>query len=327
MVEQRARGRAAEHADERVTGRLGDENDVRLVEIAAEARRPTLEVAARASARELLEEVLDQVLLRELLDHLDLLDADRDLAGDGTGELDANAAVCHEQPDELAVHHERNREASASASSRELGAELGEAERLSCIPGLGGARLPIELLARGIEKGDVARTGCEKRARGGDDRLQQVVERLSARNRLRELRQLLELGHSESGLLVETRVLDRARDERRRRHEEVDLVIRELARSLGVGGDHTDRFAGTIDERHCEQRLEPLLLELRNVFRPRIGEGLVADERWLAVLRSTPGKALTAFERDLADLTLVGRGRGAQDEERAVVLGQVGKAG
>src|SRR3990170_7267467 len=140
MVEQRARGRAAEHADERVTGRLGDENDVRLVEIAAEARRPTLEVAARASARELLEEVLDQVLLRELLDHLDLLDADGDLAGDGATELDADAALRHEQPDELAVHDERDCEARAPTAAGHLGAELRQPERLPRVPGLRIAR-------------------------------------------------------------------------------------------------------------------------------------------------------------------------------------------
>ena len=109
----------------------------------------------------------------------------------------------------------------------------------------------------------MAGAGGEQRARVGDDGLQELVERLRARDRLRELGQLLELGDAQPRLLVEARVLDRARDERGRRDDEVDLVVRELARRLGVRGDRADRLAAATDDRHGEERLEALLLELR----------------------------------------------------------------
>ncbi len=83
---------------------------MRVVEIATESRRAPFEVAALLPARKLLEEVLDEVLLGELLDHLDLLDRDRELAGDGSAELHAGAPLGDEQPDELAVGHERDGE-------------------------------------------------------------------------------------------------------------------------------------------------------------------------------------------------------------------------
>ena len=50
------------------------------------------------------------------------------------------------------------------------------------------------------------------------------------------------------------------------------------------------------DDRHREQRLELLLLELGHVLRARVGERVVADERGLAVLGRPPGEALAALE-------------------------------
>ena len=79
------------------------------------------------------------------------------------------------------------------------------------------------------------------------------------------------------------------------------------------------------DDRHGEERLEALLLELGHVLHPRIGERVVADERRLAVLDRPPREALAALERDLSGLTLVRRRRGAQDEPR-VVLEEVDEA-
>ena len=140
---------------------------MRLVEVAPEPRGASLEVAARAPAGELLEEVLDEVLLGELLDHLDLLDPDGDLARDRATELDARAALGDEQTDELAVRDERDCEARAAAAARELGAELGEPERLTGVPGLGIARDPVELLACRVEQVDVAGPSAEERASVG----------------------------------------------------------------------------------------------------------------------------------------------------------------
>ena len=102
-VDERAGSREPERAFERVVRRFGDENGVRLGQVAAEASGAPLEVAPRPAARELLEEVLDQVLLRELLDDLHLLETDGDLARDGAAELDANASFGDEQPDQLVV--------------------------------------------------------------------------------------------------------------------------------------------------------------------------------------------------------------------------------
>ncbi len=174
VVEERARRRGSERARERVAPGLRDEDDVRLVEVAAEPRRAPFEVASRATAGELLEEVLDEVLLRELLDDLHLLDPHRDLARDRAAELDARAALGDEQADQLAVRDERDGESRAPASARELRAELGEPERLTCRSRLGVARDPVELLARRIEQIDVAGARGEQRARVRGDRLRRA---------------------------------------------------------------------------------------------------------------------------------------------------------
>ena len=56
---------------------------------------------------------------------------------------------------------ERNREARAPTAAGELGAELGEPERLTGVSGLGIARDAVELLPRGVEQVDVARPSAE----------------------------------------------------------------------------------------------------------------------------------------------------------------------
>ena len=196
----------------------------------------------------------------------------------------------------------------------------------ACVPGLRLARAALELLAPGIEEVDVARTGGEQRAGTLDDRGEQIVECVRAGDRLRQLGQLLELRHPEPRLLVEARVLDRAGDERRRRHEEVDLVVGELARRLRVGGDHADRLARAPDDRHGEQGLEALLLELGHVLHARIRERVLADEGRLAPLRRPPGETLAPLERDLARLALVRRRGGAKLEPFAVVRDEVREA-
>ena len=136
-VEEGAGRDRAERALERLQRRLRDEHDVRLLEIAPEPGRPAFEISSRAAAAELLEEVLDQVLLGELLDHLHLLDPDRDLARNRATELDPRASLADEEPDELAVRDERHGEARAPPAARELRPELCEAERLPRRPGSG----------------------------------------------------------------------------------------------------------------------------------------------------------------------------------------------
>src|SRR5262245_46451408 len=101
-VEERARSGEPQRALEPVVRGLRDDDQVRKLEIAAEPRGAALEIAALPPAGELLEEVLDQVLLRELLDDLDLLQPDGDLPRDRARELDARAALRDEQADQLA---------------------------------------------------------------------------------------------------------------------------------------------------------------------------------------------------------------------------------
>ena len=301
---------------------------MRLVEVAAEPRGPAFEIAARPPARELLEEVLDQVLLGELLDHLDLLDPDRGLARDRAAELDPRAALGDEQPEQLAVRDERHREARAPAAARELRAELGEAERLARGPRLGIARPALELLARRVEQVDVAARAREQRSRARDHGLQQLLERVRARDRLGELGQLLELGDPPARLLVQPRVLDRAGDERRGRDEEVDLVVRELARRLGVRRDHADRRRPPRPRiGHREERLEPLLLELGHVLVRGSASALSrmnAGSPRSAAHQASPSPRSKAT---LPDLALVRRRRGAQHEPLAVVVDEVDEAG
>src|SRR5262245_39329590 len=128
MIEERPWRGSAECARQRLAPGFGDKDQMWLIEVAAEPGSPPLEVAAETSGGELLEEVLDEVLLRELLDDLNLLDADGHLARDRPAELDAGRALGHEETDQLAGRDERDGEAAASTSPRELGAELRKAE-------------------------------------------------------------------------------------------------------------------------------------------------------------------------------------------------------
>jgi len=84
-VEQRARRERRERLLEPVVRRGGREHEMRSLEIAAEPRCSALDVAERGASGELLEEVLDQVLLREPLDQFDLLDRDGGLIGHRVG--------------------------------------------------------------------------------------------------------------------------------------------------------------------------------------------------------------------------------------------------
>ena len=163
MVEQGARRAGAECPGERLAPRLGDEDDVRLLEVAPEPRGASFEVTARVPAGKLLEEVLDEVLLRELLDYLNLLDPDGDLTRDRSSQLDARASLGNQETDELSRGYKWNGESRAPATAGELGSELGEPERLAGVPGLGIARDSVELLTRGVEEVDVARASAEQR--------------------------------------------------------------------------------------------------------------------------------------------------------------------
>src|SRR5687767_168744 len=105
------------------------------------------------------------------------------------------------------------------------------------------------------------RACSEQRAAARGDRREELVERLGARDLLAELGELLELAHLAASLLVQPGVLDRARDQRGARDEEVDLGLRELARRLGMERDDADRLPVLREHRNRDERLESLLAE------------------------------------------------------------------
>src|SRR2546425_6262668 len=117
---------------------------------------------------------------------------------------------------------------------------------------------------------------------------------------LAELGQVLELADALSHLLVQARVLDRARDKRRARGKEVRLGLGELPRRLGVQADDADGITVPAEQRDRHERLEPLLLELGHVVEARVVESVLADEGRLTLLERPPRESLASGEHDLA---------------------------
>src|SRR5207244_13132990 len=76
-----------------LAGGQRSKHNVRFVEIDSQSLRPDVDIAERRAPRELLEEVLDQVLLREALDQLDLLHRNRNLVRDRAGEIELRRSV------------------------------------------------------------------------------------------------------------------------------------------------------------------------------------------------------------------------------------------
>ena len=266
-------------------------------EVAAEPGRETFELGPRPPRREALEEVADEVPLGEPLDQPHLLDPDRDLARHRPSQLDAAGPVGDDEADQLVVGDERRGDAAAPGAGRELGAELGERDRPARV-GARRAREPqAELVGARLDQVDVARLGVEQPSRRRRRRPGSSSSSVSTpRDRLGELGERLELADTTAHLAVETGVLDRARDERRGGDEEVDLVRRELARRLRVRGDDADHVAVLAHDRHAQERLEALLLELGDVLDARVGEQVVRDEGRLAALDGPPGEPFAALE-------------------------------
>jgi hypothetical protein len=83
--------------------------------------------------------------------------------------------------------------------------------------------------------------------------------------------------------------------------QEVEDVVPELARSLGVENDHTDHVARLGPHGDGDHRLEPLLLELRHILHARVLHGVFADELGGAGPCYPAGQALVEAEAHLAD--------------------------
>ena len=300
---------------------------MRRLEVAAQPPGATLDSVAASMLGELLEEVLDQVLLGETLEHLDLLDRDGRLIGDRAREIELAGSLGDERTDQLVSGDERHRHARGPATPAHFRPELAESDRRGLVAPrrLGkAAKQPVLL---GVAEIEAHSLGAEQLPRPPHELRSEHVERLGRGNRLGELGELLELAHALPRLVVELRVLDRTRDERRARDEEVHFRVGELARRDGVESDRADRLAALAVERHRNERLKPLFLELGHVFHTRIVEGVLAYERRLALGERPPCKTLAALQLDAAREVRVRRGSGAQHEPLPVTIEEVDEAG
>src|ERR1700730_11265544 len=78
---------------------------------------------------ELLEEVLDQVLLGQALEHLDLLDRDRCLIGDRAREVERAGPLGNERADQLVAGDQRRRRTRGTAAPPDFRPELTQSDR------------------------------------------------------------------------------------------------------------------------------------------------------------------------------------------------------
>ena len=76
-----------------------------------------------------------------------------------------------------------------------------------------------------------------------------------------------------------------------------------------------------------DERLEPLLIELRDVLHAGVGEEVVADEGGLLLLRHPPREPFAPLERDPADVLAVRLARRPQDQPVAALVDEVDEAG
>jgi hypothetical protein len=75
-------------------------------------------------------------------------------------------------------------------------------------------------------------------------------------------------------------------------HQQLQRILGELVRRLGVQDDHSDRGSRPREDRDGHHRLEALLLERRDVLHPRVLHGFIADELGRAVARDPAGEPL-----------------------------------
>ena len=119
----------------------------------------------------------------------------------------------------------------------------------------------------------------------------------------------------------------RERHERRARDEELHFRVSELAWRHSVEGDHADGIAALAMERHRDERLKALFLELGHVLHPRIVERTLANERRPALRERPPREAFPALQLDTAGEVRVRRGGGTQQESLPITIEQVDEAG
>ena len=171
----------------------------------------------------------------------------------------------------------------------------------------------VQLVGVRVDPPDLARVRAEQLARAARDRVVEVLAQRDRRERLAQLRERGERVHAPARALVELRVLDRARHERRGVHEKVEHSVVELARRLRMENDHTQHVAVAREHRHGDHRLEALLLELRHVLHARIVERVLADELRRLRARDPAGEPLVDAPAERADEVRVARRGRPQD--------------
>ena len=183
----------------------------------------------------------------------------------------------------------------------------------------------VELVRVRVDAPDLTRVGAEQLPRAARDGVVEILAERDGRERLAQLGERRERLDAPARALVELRVLDRAGDERRGVHEEVEHSVVELARRLGMEDDHTDHVAVAREHGHGDHRLELLLLELRHVLHARVVERVVADELGRLRARDPAGEPLADPPAERADQVRVARRRGPQHQP--VALHEVDEAG
>ena len=246
---------------------------------------------------------------------------------DRTGEVELGRPLGDQRAEELVARDQGDGDARRAAAPPELRPELAEPDR--------GGRVRLRWVGPaeaqpflvGVEQVEANRRGTEEVPAAPDHLRPEGFDRLGHRDRFDEFGQLLQLADPESHLVVEARVLDRARNEGGGRDEQDDLGVGEFARRFRVEGDRADRVAAAPQDRDRDERLEPLLLEFGDVLDARILERVLADERRLAAVDGPPGEPLAAQELDLVDERRVRRRGGAEDELRSLTIEEIDEAG
>ena len=182
----------------------------------------------------------------------------------------------------------------------------------------------VELVGLGVDPPDLAGVRTEQLARAARDRVVEVLAQRDRRQRLAQLRERGEGLHPPARALVELRVVDRARRQRRRVHKKVEDSVVEFARRLRMENHHTEHLAVARHDRNGHHRLEALLLELRHVLHPRVVERVVADELGRLRARDPAGQALVDPPGELVDQMRVARRR--RPQHQALTVDEVDEA-
>ena len=270
--------------------RSGVDEDVGAIEIAARGAPAGLCDVERPVG-ERLEQRAHEVLGGQALDVLGVAHRQRGLVGDGLQQL---LVLSGERAHARAHRHEgAHLLAIVAQRSPRLDTRIGERAR----------RVERDQLERAV----LAVAQPQLRGVAGQQpphaRRDDAIELLAPPDRDDALAQLGEVRegiHTQPRLLVEPRVLDRARHERRGVHEEVEHALVELARGHGVEHDDAQHLARPGGHRDGDHRLEVLLLELGHVLHARVRQRVLADERGLAGPCDPACQPLVEGELDLA---------------------------